>query len=124
MAHQAADPSGPPAAEKKSDGSIRFQLIPVNETAKKGELLERKLKPGQIMRIGRQVVKDGQPVQSPKTSDVDAWFQSKVISRSHAEIWVREGLVNRCCTPVILDAFWKHPFRCMSRTLVARRVPF
>jgi hypothetical protein len=75
---------------------VKFQLIPVSITEGKsavGEVVERKLKEGQIMKLGRQVIKDGQATikGNKKATEVDCWFTSKVVSRLHAEIWTKDG---------------------------------
>ncbi|KAH6598954.1 hypothetical protein BASA50_003461 [Batrachochytrium salamandrivorans] len=88
--------------ERADDGSnspLRFQLIPVSDTPGRpviGEVLERAVKQGSIISIGRQVMRDGQPViastrgnRTPTSCDV--WFVSKVVSRLHAEMWVKDA---------------------------------
>ncbi|KAJ3329998.1 hypothetical protein HDU76_006688 [Blyttiomyces sp. JEL0837] len=81
---------------------VQIQLIPYNEDPAAPpnptiQLAERKFKEGMIIRIGRQVVKDGQPVPRPNGKpdnvDLDVWYNSKVVSRSHAEMWIKEGQV-------------------------------
>jgi hypothetical protein len=77
---------------------VKFQLIPISEIPGKaavGEVVERKLKEGQIMKLGRQVIKDGQATikGTKKATEVDVWFISKVVSRLHAEIWTKDGQV-------------------------------
>eukprot|EP00842_Homolaphlyctis_polyrhiza_P001967 jgi/Hompol1/2771/HPOL_002307-RA len=90
--HQQQDPPPP------SDGSIRFQLIPVSNIPGRpivGEVIERKLKDSQHMRLGRQVVRDGQTTVkgNKQPTEVDIWFTSKVVSRLHAEMWVKESQI-------------------------------
>ena len=74
---------------------IQFQLIPASENPTKpalGEVIERIIKEGVVLAIGRLVLKDGQQStkgNKPQGED-DIWFNSKVVSRSHAELWVRE----------------------------------
>jgi pSer/pThr/pTyr-binding forkhead associated (FHA) protein len=80
------------------DKSVRFQLIPVSDSPSRhavGEVLERRLGEGRMMHMGRQVVKDGQIMVKDlkKPTEVDAWFTSKVVSRLHAEMWVKESTV-------------------------------
>jgi pSer/pThr/pTyr-binding forkhead associated (FHA) protein len=75
--------------------SIQFQLIPVSENPKKkaiGEVIERKIQEGVVLSIGRQVIKDGQPVikGSKPASEDNIWFNSKVVSRNHAELWMKD----------------------------------
>jgi pSer/pThr/pTyr-binding forkhead associated (FHA) protein len=75
---------------------VKFQLIPVSITEGKsavGEVVERKLKEGQVMKLGRQVIKDGQATikGNKKATEIDCWFTSKVVSRLHAEIWTKDG---------------------------------
>ncbi|KAJ3416144.1 hypothetical protein HDV05_002789 [Chytridiales sp. JEL 0842] len=80
--------------------SVRFQLIPYHEDPaninKSLTLVERELEESKVIRIGRQVVRDGQPVPPPrgklsKNADLDVWYVSKVVSRNHAELWLRDG---------------------------------
>ncbi|KAI8847045.1 SMAD/FHA domain-containing protein [Chytridium lagenaria] len=49
---------------------------------------------GLFLKIGRLVVKDGQ-TQPPKgkSSDLDIWYTSKVVSRTHAEVWAKDGQI-------------------------------
>ncbi|KAJ3123022.1 hypothetical protein HK098_002278 [Nowakowskiella sp. JEL0407] len=79
-------------------GQVHLQLLPHTEnpdhkpTLK--ELIDRKLKEGTPIRIGRQVIKDGQVqgrAANPILSASDIWFTSKVVSRNHAEMWVKDG---------------------------------
>ncbi|KAI8621031.1 hypothetical protein BC830DRAFT_1058647 [Chytriomyces sp. MP71] len=76
---------------------LHFQLIPYvspgqppNPTV---ECIERKIREGEIVRIGRKVSKYGheQLLEDKKDSPLDVWYQSKVASRSHAEIWIQDG---------------------------------
>ncbi len=58
--------------------------------------IERDLFDGVTVKIGRQVNKNnGQPnLQNSIAANKDCiWFKSKVVSRSHAEMWVRDGQV-------------------------------
>ncbi|KAJ3267469.1 hypothetical protein HK104_005867, partial [Borealophlyctis nickersoniae] len=87
----------------RQDTKIPIRLIPYSETPAKfiGEPVERVLKDGHPVRIGRQVVKEGQHVNPPpkhgisaaKGGEQDVWFVSKVVSRNHAEMWAKDGLV-------------------------------
>ncbi|KAI9197404.1 uncharacterized protein BJ171DRAFT_570793 [Polychytrium aggregatum] len=78
---------------------IHIQLIPYNPDPTKAapsiDIIERKLKDGSILRIGRQVIRDGQATgkQGKNSEGMDVWFTSKVVSRNHAEIWSKDGLV-------------------------------
>ncbi len=77
---------------------VKFQLIPISQTegrAAVGEVVERQLKEGQVMKLGRQVMKDGQATikGDKKATEIDVWFTSKVVSRLHAEIWTKDGQV-------------------------------
>lgn len=77
---------------------VRFQLIPISETPGRpaiGSVCERKLKVGETIKIGRQVVRDGQATikGNKKATELDIWFTSKVVSRLHAEIWTKDGQV-------------------------------
>ncbi|KAJ8331769.1 hypothetical protein QVD99_002016 [Batrachochytrium dendrobatidis] len=81
-----------------TDGCLRFRLIPVSDTPGRpvvGDVLERSVKEGVTLRIGRQVVRDGQPIATNSRgnrapTDSDIWFISKVVSRIHAEMWVKD----------------------------------
>lgn len=75
--------------------AIQFQLIPVSDNPDKpaiGEVIERKIVEGVILSIGRQVIKDGQPVikGNKASSEDNIWFNSKVVSRTHAELWMKD----------------------------------
>jgi hypothetical protein len=83
--------------------SVHFQLVPYHEDPayinKSLTLVERTLEESKVIRLGRQVLRDGQPVPPPnakpgKPSDLDVWFTSKVVSRHHAELWVKDGTVS------------------------------
>ena len=76
--------------------TITFNLIPFTESEKpRGNLesIERKLKMGQVLKIGRKIVHNGvvSVKGNKKTTDLDIWFVSKVVSRLHAEIWAKSG---------------------------------
>ena len=80
---------------------VKFQLVPFAEEGveinKSVEFTERSLKDGMIMRIGRQVVKDGKtvPAVNGKNPELDVWYTSKVVSRIHAEMWSKDGQVRK-----------------------------
>ncbi|KAJ3304041.1 hypothetical protein HDV03_003155 [Kappamyces sp. JEL0829] len=87
---------GLPTTGAGEDACIKFQLIPISETPGKaavGEVVERRLKERDIIKVGRQVVRDGQATikGSKKATELDVWFSSKVVSRLHAEIWTKDG---------------------------------
>ncbi|KAI8925376.1 hypothetical protein BC831DRAFT_512568 [Entophlyctis helioformis] len=96
--HEQADTSMAPPLPQVPE-VIKFQLIPVSDQADRpavGDVIERSLKEGQCLRIGRQVVRDGQPAAPPKgkaPTDVDVWFSSKVVSRTHAEMWAKDSQI-------------------------------
>lgn len=78
---------------------VRFQLIPFSDIPNRapvGEVIERRIKEGQVIRIGRQIVRDGQPIVkgNKQATDIDIWFTSKVVSRLHAEMWVKDSQVS------------------------------
>lgn len=78
--------------------AVKFQLIPISEVAGRnavGEVVERVLKDGEVMKLGRLIVRDGQTTIKGKkpATEIDTWFTSKVVSRLHAEIWSKEGQV-------------------------------
>ncbi|KAI8823666.1 uncharacterized protein EV422DRAFT_521911 [Fimicolochytrium jonesii] len=90
---------GASSAQKDESGLIRVQLIPHSDVAGRppiGDVIERTFKEGTPVRIGRQVLRDGQPAvakgqKAPQEQDV--WFSSKVVSRNHAEMWVKDGQI-------------------------------
>jgi hypothetical protein len=87
-----------PSNTKVADVGIKFQLIPISDIPGRnavGEVVERTLTEGKHMRIGRQINKDGQISikGNKKSTDVDCWFTSKVVSRLHCELWVKDGTV-------------------------------
>jgi hypothetical protein len=89
---------GLPTSGTGEEMFVRFQLIPISDTPGKaavGEVVERKLKEKDTIKLGRQVVRDGQATikGNKKATELDVWFSSKVVSRLHAEIWVKEGQV-------------------------------
>lgn len=88
-------PGVTPPAEPSS---VSVQLVPYSDSTAQppiGEVVERKLKEGRILKIGRQVMRDGQPVMrgNKVLLEEDIWFVSKVVSRIHAELWTKEGVV-------------------------------
>ena len=46
-----------------------------------------------VVKIGRQVNRPGNNNENI-ANDNAIWFKSKVVSRSHAEIWAKDGQVN------------------------------
>jgi hypothetical protein len=89
---------GLPTSGTGEEMYVRFQLIPISDTPGKaavGEVVERRLKEKDTIKLGRQVVRDGQATikGNKKATELDVWFSSKVVSRLHAEIWVKEGEV-------------------------------
>ncbi|KAI8998295.1 hypothetical protein BC832DRAFT_595126 [Gaertneriomyces semiglobifer] len=97
--HAASEYSSEEPPTSPPEGPITIQLIPFSETPGRpalGEVVERKLKDGQLVRIGRQVVRDGQPSVAKgqkQPTENDIWFTSKVVSRNHSEMWVRDNQV-------------------------------
>jgi pSer/pThr/pTyr-binding forkhead associated (FHA) protein len=93
------DKTDPPLSPPPTDpSSVAIQLVPHSDSPAQppiGEVVERKLKEGRILKIGRQVMRDGQPVMrgNKVLLEDDIWFVSKVVSRIHAELWTREGVV-------------------------------
>ncbi|KAJ3010637.1 hypothetical protein HKX48_007305 [Thoreauomyces humboldtii] len=93
----ASDPLTP--STPTDSGVIRIQLIPHSDVVGRpalGDVVERSFKEGMALRIGRQVLKDGLPTvvkgqKQPKEDDI--WFASKVVSRNHAEMWVKDGQI-------------------------------
>ena len=55
--------------------------------------IERDLIEGMVVKIGRQVNRPGNNNDNI-ANDNAIWFKSKVVSRSHAEIWAKDGQVN------------------------------
>lgn len=87
-----------PTSGTGDDVVVKFQLIPISELHGKpavGEVVERCLKERETIKIGRQVVRDGQATikGTRKATELDVWFISKVVSRLHAEIWLKGGQV-------------------------------
>ncbi|KAJ1528234.1 hypothetical protein HK096_010183, partial [Nowakowskiella sp. JEL0078] len=81
-------------------GTVHIQLMPHSENQdikpNLKEVIDRKIKEGQPVRIGRQVIKEGQPqgrAANPLLQGSDVWLTSKVVSRNHAEMWVKDGQV-------------------------------
>ncbi|KAJ1549136.1 hypothetical protein HK405_009296 [Cladochytrium tenue] len=73
---------------------MQIQLIPFYENCENDahtQIDTKKLREGQRLRIGRMVVKEGQPLRPE--SETEVWFTSKVVSRSHAEMWHKDGQV-------------------------------
>jgi len=72
---------------------VSVRLVSYNDPARKTtslpfEPIERNLVEGVVAKIGRQVNRpNNNPAQDNKES---IWFQSKVVSRSHAEIWAKD----------------------------------
>lgn len=54
--------------------------------------IERDLIEGVVVKIGRQVNRPGNTTDG-LANDNAIWFKSKVVSRSHAEIWAKDGQV-------------------------------
>jgi len=57
------------------------------------ETIERDLIEGMVVKIGRQVNRPGNNNNDNIANDNAIWFKSKVVSRSHAEIWAKDGQV-------------------------------
>lgn len=57
------------------------------------EPLERDLFENVVLKIGRQVNRGVNPRDSLAAGRDCVWFKSKVVSRNHAEIWVKDGTV-------------------------------
>ena len=58
-------------------------------------LVDRKLKDGMTLKLGRQVIKDGEFQTKENMHGLDIWFSSKVVSRIHAEVWAKDGQVRQ-----------------------------
>lgn len=75
---------------------LEFQLIPFTDDPNSKfpleEVVDRKLKDGDSFKIGRLSSKDAYKKGMPT---LDAWFNSKVVSRTHAELWWTGGQVKR-----------------------------
>jgi len=75
---------------------VSVRLVSYNEpgrstTSLPFEPIERNLVEGVVAKIGRQV---NRPTNNAaQASKESIWFQSKVVSRSHAEIWAKDGQV-------------------------------
>lgn len=82
----------------KENEFVVFQLIPISEEPDKpavGEVMERKITLGDVIKIGRKIIRDGQVIikGTKKATELDIWYTSKVVSRLHAEIWTKDGQV-------------------------------
>jgi pSer/pThr/pTyr-binding forkhead associated (FHA) protein len=77
--------------------SIKFQSIELKENGEEtGKVIERNLNEGDHMRLGRLMIRDGQQIlagSNKKQTDLDIWFSSHVVSRIHAEMCLKDGLV-------------------------------
>lgn len=87
-------------AIEDKDKFLRFQLIPIGESIERGsvgDVIERSIREGMIIRMGRLVSKDGiatsKSARTVKTAEIDIWYPSKVVSRLHAEMWYKDGSV-------------------------------
>ena len=72
-----------PVSGSGENACIKFQLSPISLTLGRssiGEVLERCLKEKDIIKIGRQVIRDGQATirGNKKATEQDIWFTSKV----------------------------------------------
>lgn len=73
---------------------ISFQLIPHSEGGHPPlsvPLIQRTLREAVILKVGRQVIKDGQLQTKANDHGLDIFFLSKVVSRIHAEMWAKDG---------------------------------
>lgn len=100
-----------------TNSSVHFQFIPINLPGRLAlfESIERTLAEGIIVKIGRQIQKNGQlTIKGNKiATDYDIWFTSQVISRLHCEMWVKNGIV-----------FFNLNFSFISKILAALLEPF
>lgn len=75
----------------KTSDSIKFQLIPISFTPGKsavGEVAERTIKETQKIRMGRKAAGENK-----RETELDIWYSSKVVSRAHCEMWLKDGVV-------------------------------
>ncbi|KAJ3009773.1 hypothetical protein HKX48_007748 [Thoreauomyces humboldtii] len=90
-------PAIPTGSAQSDPGVVHVQLIPHSDVPDRpaiGNVVERAFTEGMTIRIGRQVVKDGVVVEGKKAAkERDVWFESKVVSRNHAEMWVKDGQI-------------------------------
>ncbi|KAJ3384190.1 hypothetical protein HDU84_003094 [Entophlyctis sp. JEL0112] len=95
------DPSPEPANEVEPVPEVmrklHFQLIPFAAQGQQPnptvECVERKIREGEVVRIGRKVVKNGYDGTAERQDDgpLNIWYVSKVVSRNHAEMWISDG---------------------------------
>ena len=83
---------GLPISGTGEDACIKFQLIPISETPGRpaiGEVIERSLKEKDVIKLGRQVIRDGQATikGNKKATEMDVWFTSKVPLSTLFERW-------------------------------------
>lgn len=83
---------GLPISGTGENACIKFQLIPISETPGRpaiGEVIERSLKEKDVIKLGRQVIRDGQATikGNKKATEMDVWFTSKVPFSSLFERW-------------------------------------
>lgn len=80
-----------------SPSKFKVQLVPGadgDRASSYQETVTRDLSEGSPIKIGRFVAKDTPSGVRDSDSDRHIWFPSKVISRAHAEMWVRDGQVS------------------------------
>jgi hypothetical protein len=76
---------------------VSIQLVSFPDTSRSPnpltfDKIERDLIEGMVVKIGRQVNRPGNNNDNI-ANDNAIWFKSKVVSRSHAEIWAKDGQV-------------------------------
>jgi hypothetical protein len=76
---------------------VSIQLVSYPDTSRSPnpltfDKIERDLIEGMVVKIGRQVNRPGNNNDNI-ANDNAIWFKSKVVSRSHAEIWAKDGQV-------------------------------
>jgi len=81
------------AKESETVPVVSVRLVSYNDPSRSTtslpfEPIERNLVEGVVAKIGRQV---NRPTNNAaQASKESIWFQSKVVSRSHAEIWAKD----------------------------------
>lgn len=87
----------PPTTFKNENKMIRLQLIPWSIVPMHkpilNELIERRFHDGDVFKIGRQVNREGVPPPLEPPGPLDVWLTSKVVSRLHAEMGMKDGAV-------------------------------
>jgi hypothetical protein len=93
------EPTQPiPLTEESTQQEIHIKLTPFSDSTTPPptivQLVDRNLKDGMAIKLGRQVFRDGKLQTKASDHGLDIWFTSKVVSRNHAEMWAKDGQVS------------------------------